>query len=178
MDQIFHWRVPLSATGLKASIKLAFNEKKGVFGGFTLIELIVVIAIVGILAGLGIPAYRAYLDKARMTKTVSDMRVLEQEILAYKATHERLPESLNDINRGNMKDSWGNPYQYLNIETAKGQGKKRKNKFMVPINKDFDLYSMGKDGKSQSPLTAKASRDDIVRASNGKYIGIASEYSY
>jgi general secretion pathway protein G len=175
MNQIFHWKVPLSGAGLKASIKLAFNEKV-LFGGFTLIELIVVIAIVGILAGIGVPAYRAYLEKARMTKTISDMRVVEQEILAYKATKDRLPDSLNDINRGNWKDSWGNPFQYLNIETAQGLGKLRKNRFMVPINKDFDLYSMGKDGKSQSPLTAKASRDDIVRASNGKYMGIASEY--
>jgi len=176
MNQIFHWKVPLSGAGLKASIKLAFNEKKVVFGGFTLIELIVVIAIVGILAGIGVPAYRAYLEKARMTKTVSDMRVVEKEILAYKATKDRLPDSLNDINRENMKDPWGNPYQYLNIETATGKGKMRKNRFLVPINTDFDLYSMGKDGKSQSPLTSKASSDDIVRASNGKYMGIASEY--
>jgi general secretion pathway protein G len=167
----------MSGAGLKASSKLAFKEKKVVFAGFTLIELIVVIAIVGILAGISIPAYRAYLDKAKMTKTISDMRIIEKEILAYMAAKGRLPDSLNDINRENLEDSWGNPYQYLNFETVKGKGKMRKNHMMVPINTDFDLYSMGKDGKSQSPLTAKASRDDIIRGSNGKYIGIASEYS-
>ena len=47
---------------------------------------------------------------------------------------------------------------------------------MVPINSDFDLYSMGKDGKSQTPLTAKASHDDIIFANNGEYVGRASEY--
>ncbi len=35
---------------------------------------------------------------------------------------------------------------------------------------------MGPDGKSVAPLTAKASRDDIVRANDGKFIGEASDY--
>ena len=42
---------------------------------------------------------------------------------------------------------------------------------MVPVNSDFDLYSMGKDGASASPFTAKSSQDDIVRAFNGGYYG-------
>jgi general secretion pathway protein G len=176
MNSMLQWKFPLSKAGLKAFFMPVFNEKHGLFGGFTLIELIVVIAIVGILAGIGVPAYRAYLDRARMTKTIADLRIIEKELLAYKSTKERFPDSLNDINRGNMKDSWGNPYQYQNVETATGVGKLRKNRFMVPINTDFDLYSMGQDGKSASPLTAKASRDDIIRGSNGKYIGLASEY--
>ncbi|MCG6963484.1 MAG: prepilin-type cleavage/methylation domain-containing protein, partial [Acidobacteria bacterium] len=37
-------------------------------------------------------------------------------------------------------------------------------------------YSMGPDGKSQPPLTAKASRDDIVRAGNGSFVGVAIDY--
>jgi len=40
-----------------------------------------------------------------------------------------------------------------------------------PLNTDFDLYSMGSDGDSKGPLSAKASRDDIVRANNGDFIG-------
>lgn len=46
----------------------------------------------------------------------------------------------------------------------------------MPINSDYDLYSKGKDGKSQKPLTAAASRDDIVRAGNGAFVGLASDY--
>ena len=78
--------------------------------------------------------------------------------------------------RGDLKDPWGNNYQYLNIETTTGLGKMRKDRFLVPLNTDFDLYSMGKDGDSQSPLTAEVSHDDIIRANDGEYIGIASEY--
>ncbi len=52
----------------------------------------------------------------------------------------------------------------------------RKDRFLVPINTDFDLYSMGRDGKSTPPLTAAASRDDIIRANGGAYIGPAKGY--
>jgi general secretion pathway protein G len=38
------------------------------------------------------------------------------------------------------------------------------------------LYSMGKDEKSRPPLTAQMSRDDIVRANDGNFIGMAAEY--
>ena len=46
----------------------------------------------------------------------------------------------------------------------------------MPINSDFDLYSTGPDGASVAPLTAEPSRDDIVRANDGAFIGLASEY--
>ena len=46
----------------------------------------------------------------------------------------------------------------------------------VPINSSYDLFSQGKDGQSSPPLTASASRDDIVRANDGDFIGLASRY--
>jgi general secretion pathway protein G len=56
----------------------------------------------------------------------------------------------------------------------KGNGQARKDRFLVPLNDDYDLYSMGKDGTSSPPLTAKVSQDDIIRANNGSYVGLAS----
>jgi len=47
---------------------------------------------------------------------------------------------------------------------------------MVPVNSDYDLYSMGSDGKSRPPFTARASLDDIVRASNGGYVGPVADF--
>ena len=55
-------------------------------------------------------------------------------------------------------------------------GHARKDRFLVPINSDFDLYSMGKDGQSVSPLTAQKSHDDIIRANDGGYYGLASNF--
>ncbi len=46
----------------------------------------------------------------------------------------------------------------------------------MPINSTYDLYSMGKDGKTVVALTAKASRDDVVRANDGGFIGLAVKY--
>jgi general secretion pathway protein G len=149
--------------------------------GFLLIELAIVFAILGTLAAIAIPNYLKYKSKAQMALVVTEIRVLEKEIENYAAEHGNYPGSLDDIGMGHIKDPWGNPYQYLKIdgEDLKGGGKDkkmRKDHFMVPVNSDFDLYSMGPDGDSQAPFTAKASRDDIVRANDGEYVGLASEY--
>lgn len=77
---------------------------------------------------------------------------------------------------GNKLDPWGHPYQYLDITKQKGKGKVRRDKSLNPINSDYDLYSMGKDGQSSYPITAKASLDDIIRARNGQFVGLASTY--
>ena len=55
-------------------------------------------------------------------------------------------------------------------------GQKRKDKSLHPLNSDYDLYSMGPDGQSQTAITAKASRDDTIRANNGGFIGVAEDY--
>lgn len=152
--------------------------------GFTLVELIIVIAIISTLAGIAVPFYGGYVQKAHKLRIISEIKMIEKEITAYKIEWGVYPDSLGDIGLDNLKDPWGNPYQYLKIEGVekgkpeKGQALKqpRKDHFLVPVNTDFDLYSMGPDGKSVAPFTAKASRDDFVRANNGQYIGLASEY--
>jgi general secretion pathway protein G len=144
--------------------------------GFTLVELLIAIAIIGALMAIAIPNYSRHIEQARVTKVISEMKILENEILVYAMDNDSYPESLADIGRANVLDPWGNPYQYLNIATASGVGKMRKDRFLVPINSDFDLYSMGPDGRSVSPLTSKLSYDDIIRGSNGSYFGVASGY--
>jgi general secretion pathway protein G len=64
---------------------------------------------------------------------------------------------------------------YLNLQ-GPNKGLARKNKNLTPLNSDFDLYSMGKDGDSSAPLTAQTSRDDVIRANDGRFLGLASDY--
>ena len=70
----------------------------------------------------------------------------------------------------------GAAYAYVNHADASGRGSFRKDKNIVPINSDFDLWSNGKDGASVPPLTANPSRDDIIRANDGGFFGLASKY--
>jgi len=149
-------------------------------GGFTLLELLVVIFILGTLAGIAIPVYTHYIEKARLTKAILEVRILQKEILLYEMDHKDLPNTLNDIGRANLLDPWGNAYEYLNYANIKedetGKQKARKDRFLKPLNSDYDLYSMGKDGESKANLSAKVSYDDIVRANDGNFVGLASEY--
>lgn len=144
--------------------------------GFTLIELLVVVAIIGTLSAIAVPAYFGQVSKAKRVRVIVEISQISKAIGVYRVDNNASPISLADVGYENLRDAWGNPYQYLNIEIQKGKGKMRKDRFLVPINSDYDLYSMGPDGKSVPPLTAKASRDDIIRANNGGYIGPASLY--
>lgn len=143
--------------------------------GFTLIELMLTVAILATLAGIAIPIYDSYMDKARIAVAIADINTLQAKIQMYEDEYDKLPVSLSDLKEVNP-DPWGNDYQYLNFAAAGPgwKGKARKDKFLVPLNSTYDLYSMGKDGQSKAPLTAKASKDDIIRASDGAYIDLAS----
>jgi general secretion pathway protein G len=136
--------------------------------------MVMVIALT--IAAIAIPNLMSALDDARIARAVSDIGTLEDEITLYFSINGQFPDSLAQIGYGSLLDPWGNAYQYLNHATMKGNGQARKDRFLVPLNSDYDLYSMGKDGKTASPLTAKASQDDIVRASDGSYVGLASQF--
>lgn len=147
--------------------------------GLTLIELLSVLVILGTLIAMAMPKLRSTIDTAKVARAIGDIRTIGIEIDAIVAGGGVLPNSLADIGRGGMLDPWGRPYQYLKFDTGKGKGvpgAARKDRFLVPINSTYDLYSMGKDGKSSPPLTAAGSRDDIVRANDGGFIGPASRY--
>jgi len=144
--------------------------------GFTIIELMLGVAILGVIVGIAYPSYQQYTERVRIAQAIVDIQGISSSVEAYSRDNREYPADLNEVGKGAMKDPWGNAYQYTNLRTVKGSGKARKNKSLVPINSDFDLYSMGKDGASMSPLTAKASRDDIVRANDGRFVGLASDY--
>jgi len=149
---------------------------KKLLGGFTLIELMAVIAVLGTLTSVAIPAYQGYIEKAKVARAIAELRIMQMEIAAYQLDRHELPDTLDDIGRGNLLDPWKSPYRYLNFANVKGKGKMRKDRFQVPLNTEYDLYSMGKDGKTVSPLTAEASHDDIIRANDGRFIGLAWQY--
>jgi general secretion pathway protein G len=144
--------------------------------GFTLLELLIVVALIGTLAAISIPIYFRALDKARTTRAIADIKNISITINVRQLLTGTYPDSLAEVGFDHLMDPWGHPYEFLNLSEETNRGKARKDKNLVPLNVDYDLYSVGKDGASVSALTAKASQDDIVRANNGGFIGLAADY--
>jgi general secretion pathway protein G len=171
----------------------ALARKNGIFGltgthmkvlvvrpskGFGLLELMVALVVFSLLMALAVPAYNGFIDRARVGAAIGDIGSLALEIDRFSVNNnDRLPATLNELSMDVPPDPWGNEYQYLNIRTAgPGNGAFRKDGNLNPLNSDFDLYSMGADGESAGPLSAGKSRDDIVRANNGAFLGLGEDY--
>ena len=116
--------------------------------GFTMIELMVVIVILGILAAAVVPQLVGRDDKARVTVATSDVRNISNALSMYKLDNTNFPSTEEGIealvnepeNARNWapggylpklpKDPWGNEYIYIS----------------PGINGPYDLYSYGADG--------------------------------
>ncbi|MCG8314471.1 MAG: type II secretion system major pseudopilin GspG [Pseudomonadales bacterium] len=117
--------------------------------GFTLIEIMVVVVIMGILAGLVGVAVFGNVDKAKVEAVKSDLRVISQALDLYRLDNNRYPSTDQGLDalvtrpddaktwpeEGYLKkkevplDPWNNPYNYISES-----------------NRNYDLYSFGADG--------------------------------
>jgi len=143
--------------------------------------MLIAVAIMGILTAIAVPGYQRYIEKNKETISIADIQAISWKLKAIMAEDPiGMPDDLAAINFGNtlrLTDPWGNPYRYLPIYGRPGNlNQARKDHSLHPINSDFDLYSMGPDGMSNKPLTSGPSRDDIIRANDGAFIGKASVY--
>jgi general secretion pathway protein G len=151
------------------------SYSKRLVKGLTLIELLLAMAIVGVLAAIVIPAYSDYREKARVRNAVMDIAMMAPIIKAYWEDRGTYPDSLAEVGLGGKLDPWDNPYRYLNLD-KNGNGGARRDKNLNPLNTDFDLYSIGKDGDTKLPISQKDSLDDVIRVFDGKFIDLASKF--
>lgn len=153
----------------------SFREPCPKMLGFTTVELLMTIVLLAVLTGIALPSYSAYVDRARNKRAQTDILTMQLRITRFFTDQSRYPDDLSEIGAV-PTDPWGSPYQYLNITTVKGKGAVRKDKHLNPLNSDFDLYSIGKDGDSKPPLSAKASKDDTLRARDGSFVGLGADF--
>ncbi|MEX0899970.1 MAG: type II secretion system major pseudopilin GspG [Gammaproteobacteria bacterium] len=120
--------------------------------GFTLIEIMVVVVILGILAAFIVPRVMDRPDAARITKVQNDVRAIESALNMYRLDNYRYPSTEQGLqalvskpsgqpeprnwNSGGYlgslpRDPWGNPYQYLN----------------PGVRGAIDVWSYGADGQ-------------------------------
>jgi general secretion pathway protein G len=128
--------------------------------GFTLIEIMVVVVIIGLLAAFIVPQVMGRVDEARITKVKGDVQMLETALSMYRLDTARYPTSQQGLmalvtkpedpavrnwkSGGYLsrvsKDPWGNEYRYA-YPGQKGR--------------EYDLYSLGPDGQEGTEETDK-----------------------
>jgi general secretion pathway protein G len=115
--------------------------------GFSIAELMIVIAIIGILSAIMVPSYFGFVNRARRRNAESTLRILKQAITMFELDNSHLPETLKDLvkkpaNATNWQeylerkeipmDPWGEKYQYK--KTPGGEH-------------PYELYSFGSSGR-------------------------------
>jgi general secretion pathway protein G len=127
------------------------RQKHGKQRGFTLIEIMVVVVIIGLMSAVVVTNLFSKVDETRVTKAKTDLRALETTLELYKLDNFNYPTTEQGLKalvtkpsdpsitnwkgpylKRESKDPWGREYQYESPGTHGGE---------------FDLYTLGKDGQ-------------------------------
>ena len=138
-----------------------------------MVELLVIVAILGLLVLLAIPSYTQYVETVRVDRTKADIRTLEKDINAYAIENGRFPDHLSDIHRETLVDAWGHPFGYQNLTLPGATPMEKSNTAKLNTVEYFDLYSMGRDGDGGTVgYDATNCKDDVVLTANGGDVGM------
>ena len=156
--------------------------------GFTLIEIMIAVAILAIIAAIAIPAYEGYISEARIGTAIKDIRQMEL-VLNDLAMDSDLAVADSDVTATELgvylvagqitladtgspptgaqawNDPWDRIYRYRRPGALQDAGGAISNDSTLP--QGYDLFSQGPD--------ATDANDNIVRGCNGGFLGMASD---
>jgi len=144
--------------------------------GLTLIEIMIVVAILGILSAVAIPSYNGYQEKRRIAEAREDIVAMSLAIEQYITINREMPANLDDIGWRNVKDPWDKNYLYRDLTIDANVSRARADSSGQSLNSDFDLWSRGPNKKSSRIVTNNNGSDDILRAFNGREVRLGKEF--
>lgn len=156
-------------------INIRFLPSKSFALGFTIVELMIALAIAGVLMIIAVPAYQDYGKRVDEKQVINDLTILQMQIDDYQLTTGNFPTSLAAIGAAGMTDPWGNDYEYLDYD-SNPPGFRRKDRNLNPLNSDYDLYSKGEDGQTTKQIITPKAQDDIIRGRDGTFMGQAKDF--
>lgn len=106
--------------GNREGFALVPNRRLGT-EGFTLVELLIVIAIIGVLGSVATFGVTRYLEDAKKKAASTELNTLSQGVLGYQAANSKWPQKLKDIaeyvkkqgSKDPFVDPWGSEYKYV-----------------------------------------------------------------
>lgn len=156
----------------------------------TFLELLVTLIIGAILTVIAVPMFggstpdcdnpnarQGPLMRSKIAKVTGDLGRIHLALGRFEVANKRYPATLAEAGLGGLRDPWGNPYRYLVVLGRNDVGPVRKDNNLKPVNSAYDVYSMGADGRSETPFTSNLGRDDVVMAGDGDYFGLACQYT-
>lgn len=139
-----------------------------------------VVAIIAVMVAVAVPKLMGALAHAKNARAISEISTINQAVQQYRVAHHgALPAAMSDLVPEyltvGLVDPWGEPYVYNNFALIT-PGERRKDGPLVPINREFDIFSSGANRLTTPNIRSAPAQDDIILANDGDFINLSTEY--